>query len=253
MRALLLGAGQLGRTLGGGLLACGVSVDVALRGDTIETWSQYDFILVAVGEKDLKSAIEAIPIEARNRLVLLQNDLVPETWRALHITQPTVLVVWFEKKKGKALQVVRTSDLSGPQSALFTRVFEAIDAPTRIVSEREIVASLVVKNLYINGSNAMGLKLGGGTTGSLVTEHRASATSLLRELFLIERSRLSAEEQSLVDEDALLEETFAAFASEPQHGLLGRTAQERVARAQTRARESNLATPLLDQLAARVA
>ena len=253
MRALLLGAGQLGRTLGSGLLACGVSVDVALRGHTIETWSQYDCILVAVGEKDLPSAIEAIPSEARDHLVLLQNDLVPETWRALRVTQPTVLVVWFEKKKGKALQVVRSSDLTGPQSALFAKVFEAIDVPARIVSEREVVASLVVKNLYINGSNAMGLKLGGGTTGSLVTEHRPTTTTLLRELFVIERARLTAEEQGLVDEDALLEETFAAFAGEPQHGLLGRTAQERIARAQTRARASMLATPLLDQIAAHVA
>ena len=99
----------------------------------------------------------------------------------------------------------------------------------------------------------MGLKLGGGTTGSLVTEHRPTTTTLLRELFLIERSRLTAEEQGLVDEDTLLDETFAAFTREPQHGLLGRTAQERVARAQNRAKASMLATPLLDQIAAHVA
>ena len=251
MRALLIGAGQLGRTLGGGLLACGVNVDVVLRGGHVVIWKQYDFILVAVGEKDLPDALASIPSEVRDRLVLLQNDLVPPTWRALHVQSPTVLVVWFEKKKGKPLQVVRASDIAGPQSALFVRVFEAIDVPARVITEPELARSLVVKNVYINGSNGMGLELGGGTTGGLVSSHREVTTALLRELCGVERARLTQEESGLMEDDVLMEETFAAFASEPNHGLLGRTAKERVLRAQARARSAGLTTPVLDRIAAR--
>ncbi len=248
MRALLIGAGQLGRTIGGGLLACGVSVDVALRDDTVEIGSQYDFILVAVGEKDLPGVLTSIPSDARQRLVLLQNDLVPATWRAVEIQAPTVLVVWFEKKKGKPLQVVRESALAGPQSALFARVFESIDAPAHVIDEAALVRALLVKNLYINGSNAMGLALGGGTTGGLASTHRERTTALLRELCSIERTRLL--EPCLDDDDALIAETFAAFASEPNHGLLGRTAMERVQRARARGQQAGLVTPLLDRIAA---
>lgn len=249
MKALLIGPGQLGRAIGGGLLACGVSLDVALRDSHIETWSQYDFVMVAVGEKDFERAVRAVPAEARNKLVLLQNDLVPSSWRALDVTHPTVLVVWFEKKKGKPAQVVRTSDLAGPHSALFARAFEAIDMPARVIAEADCVRALVVKNLYILASNAMGLRLGGGTTGSLVAEHRAETTRLLRELCTLERARLNAAENALLEDEALLEETFAAFASDPQHGLVGRTAKERVEKALLRAREAGVSMATLREFA----
>ena len=249
MKALLIGPGQLGRAIGGGLLACGVSLDVALRSTRVSDWSPYDFILVAVGEKDLESALSSIPPEVRDRLVLLQNDLVPASWRARDVTHPTVLVVWFEKKKGKPSQVVRTSDLAGPHSALFARAFEAIDMPARVITEAECVRALVVKNLYILASNAMGLRLGGGTTGSLVAEHREETARLLGELCALERTRLTAEENALLEDEALVLETFAAFASDPNHGLMGRTAKERVERALERAREAGVSVPRLSGMA----
>lgn len=249
MRGLLIGPGQLGRAIGGGLLSCGVCLDVALRDSHIETWYQYDFVMMAVGEKDFESAVLSVPREARNKLVLLQNDLVPSSWRALDVMHPTVLVVWFEKKKGKPAQVVRTSELAGPHAALFARAFESIDMPARVITEAECVRALVVKNLYILASNAMGLRLGGGTTGSLVGEHREETTRLLRELCALERTRLNADENALLEDAALLEETFAAFASDPQHGLLGRTAKERVERALMRAREAGVTVAMLREFA----
>lgn len=252
MRALLIGPGQLGRAIGGGLLASGVSVDVALRDSHIATWTQYDFVLMAVGEKDFESAVRSVPTEVRSKLVLLQNDLVPSSWRALDVTLPTVLVVWFEKKKGKPAQVVRRSELAGPHAALFARAFEAIDMPARVIRESESVRALVVKNLYILASNAMGLRLGGGTTGSLAIEHREETTRLLHELCTLERTRLSAEENALLEDAALLEETFAAFASDPKHGLLGRTAKERVEKALARAREAGVDVAMLLETASLV-
>ena len=57
-------------------------------------------VLVAVAEKDFNEVMETIPAQWRNKLVLLQNELLPRDWQAHAIENPTVISVWFEKKKG---------------------------------------------------------------------------------------------------------------------------------------------------------
>jgi hypothetical protein len=248
-RVLLVGPGQLGRVLAGGLVACGVSVDVVRRGEPIAPTGAHDLVLVAVGEKDLDAVLGALPASHRDRVALLQNELVPASWRAHGIVEPTVLVVWFEKKAGRATQVVRTTPIAGPHAGLFVRAMAAMDLPAEAVAEHALVAELVVKNLYIVGANALGLRFG-GTTGALATEHRDEAAGVLREILAIERTRLSAEDAGGLDDDALLARTFEAFLADPLHGTVGRTAQERLARALARGRAAGLATPALAQLGA---
>lgn len=247
MRVLLVGPGQLGRVIAGGLAACGVSVDAVLRGEAIAPTSAHELVLVAVGERDLESALAAIPTSHRDRVVLLQNELVPASWETHAIVDPTVLVVWFEKKKGRAIQHVRDTEIAGPQASLFVRALDAMDVRANETPPSELTRALVVKNLYIVGANVLGLALGGVTTGELVSQHRARTERVLRDVFAIERSRLRSD--AALDEDDVIRRTLDAFLADPSHGTLGRTAKERLDRAIGRARAASVATPELDAIA----
>ncbi|GAB4208525.1 MAG: hypothetical protein OHK0013_27070 [Sandaracinaceae bacterium] len=248
-RVLLVGPGQLGRVLAGGLVACGVSIDVVRRGEPIAPTDAHALVLVAVGEKDLDAVLAALPASHRDRVALLQNELVPASWRVHGVLDPTVLVVWFEKKAGRPAQVVRTTPVAGPHAELFVRAMAAMDLPAEAIAPSALVAELVVKNLYIVGANVLGLRYG-GTTGALATEHRIEAEAVLREVLAIERARLSIEDARGLDDDALLARTFEAFLADPAHGTLGRTAKERLARALARGRAAGVAMPALEELAA---
>lgn len=253
-------------------MACGVSVDPVLRGMPIAPREEHDLVLVAVGEGDLDAVLAAIPASHRDRVVLLQNELLPPSWRARGIVDPTVLVVWFEKKAGRALERVRDTEVYGPAAPLFVRALEAMDvhsvtlspsdvAPSDVVpsdvvpsdvASRELVRALVVKNLYIVGANVLGLALeregvGAGTTGALVTVHRARTEGVLRELLAIEHARLGPD--VALDDDDVIARTLHAFLADPTHGTLGRTAQARLERALTRARAHGVACPTLERIA----
>lgn len=249
-RVLLVGPGQLGRVLAGGLVACGVSVEPVRRGEPIGVRAEHDLVLVAVGERDLDVALASIPDSHRTRVVLLQNELVPSAWQAHGIAAPTVLVVWFEKKHGRSTQVVQTSEVAGPEAALFVRAMEAMDLPARVIADEALASALAVKNTYIVGANVLGLALG-GTTGELASTHRERTVHVLREVLAIERARLGAEVE--LEEHEVLARTLAAFEADPAHGTLGRTAKERLARARQRARGLAVETPELDAIAERIA
>lgn len=246
MRVLLVGPGQLGRVIAGGLVACGVSVDPVVRGGAIAPRAEHDLVLVGVGERDLDAVLASLPASHRERVVLLQNELLPPSWLARSIAMPTVLVVWFEKKKGRAIQEVRETEIAGPHAALFVRALAAMDVRAREIPEPALASALVVKNLYIVGANVLGLALG-GTTGELVHAHRARTERVLREVLAIERSRLGP--SISIDEDDVITRTLEAFLADPQHGTVGRTAKERLTRALDRARAGGLSTPELDAIA----
>jgi ketopantoate reductase len=123
-----------------------------------------------------------------------------------------------------------------------------MDVNATEIAASALVPSLVVKNLYIVGANVLGLALG-GTTGELVERHRARTESVLREVLAIERARVEAD-PAVVDDDVIAR-TLDAFRADPNHGTLGRTAPERLARAMERARNLGIATPELDAISAR--
>lgn len=254
-RVLLVGPGQLGRVLAGGLAALGVSIDPVLRGEPIAPTEAHQLVLVAVGERDLDEALQRIPASHRGRVALLQNELLPPDWRAHGIVDPTVLVVWFEKKRGRAIREVRTTEIAGPHAPLFARALDAMDVHAEVLADDALEAALVVKNLYIVGANTLGLALegaeGGSTTGALVARHRAETRRVLRELLAIERARLSGptREPPALDEERLLARTIEAFLADPDHGTLGRTARERLTRALERARRLGVEAPALEAIA----
>jgi hypothetical protein len=239
----IVGLGQLGTTFGQGLLRTGRPVIPVLRSDPLEMLVPHDpeVVLVAVAEQDLDALLSAMPAPLRGRLALVQNELLPPDWQKHGIPDPTIAVVWFEKKRGRAPAVVRTTRIGGPHAELLVRALESLDLPARRIEARDVTFELVRKNVYIVGSNAAGLAIGGGTTGDLCTSYRTLTTDIVREVISIDEARLGME----LPRDALVECAFNDFQKDPNHMNTGRAAAKRLARALARADAAKLAVPAL--------
>ena len=66
-----------------------------------------------IREADLDVTLDALPAPWRSHVALVQNDLVPSDWSRHHLLSPTVAVVWFEKKPGRAVKVIRPTLIGG--------------------------------------------------------------------------------------------------------------------------------------------
>jgi hypothetical protein len=237
--------GQLGGVFGHGLLRLGHPVLPILRGDSISQIESHDpeLVLVAVAENDLDDVLRALPASMRARVALLQNELLPPDWERHGIIDPTVAVVWFEKKRGRAAHVIDATPVGGPHAGLLVRALEAVDLPAKTIDVGALPLELVRKNLYILGANLAGLAVS-GTTGELGREHREWTTSILEDVISIEEARLHVS----LPREALIEAVFVDFERDPNHATKGRSAPERLTRAIARADEKGLAIAAIRSL-----
>ena len=87
--AVIVGMGELGSEFARGFLKAGRPVVPVLRGmnlhDVAERVSAPAVCLVAVGETDLAAVLQALPDRWRDRVALLQNELVPATYESVGI------------------------------------------------------------------------------------------------------------------------------------------------------------------------
>ena len=113
------------------------------------------------------------------------------------------------------------------------------------VSDDALLFELAAKNVYILTANVAGL-LVGGSVGQLLSEHRALAESVAREVVAVQ----SALAGHALDFDALWAHFEESVACDPEHGCRGRTSASRLDRLQHHAREHGLETPQLDRIAA---
>lgn len=245
---VIVGLGQLGRVFAGGLLRAGCRLVPVNRGDDIEAialaYPDPRLVLLAVAEPDLHATLDGMPPVWRDRLGLIQNELLPRDWLAHDIVDPTVISVWFEKKKGTDAKPLIASPVAGAQSALLVRAMLAIDLPVREVgSGDELLFELVRKNVYILTTNIAGLRTG-GTVGALWAEHEAFAREVANEVMDIQ-DWLSGTRH---DRDKLIAGMLEAFDGDPQHQCTGRSAPARLARALAHADEAGLGVPLLRSL-----
>ncbi len=121
-----------------------------------------EMVLVAVGdgESDLSPVLKQIPAHWKDRLYLLQNELLPHDWQAHHIENPTIISVWFEKKKGQDFKVLVPSPVIGPKAEIIKDALATLDIPAWIVKDdQEMLFELVRKNLYILTTNIAGLDM----------------------------------------------------------------------------------------------
>jgi hypothetical protein len=177
---------------------------------------------------------------------LIQNELLPRDWEKYHYTDPTVISVWFEKKKGIDAKPLIASPVAGPGAALLCRALTAIDLPCREVAPGdELLFELVRKNVYILTTNIAGLKTG-GTVSQLWAQHEAFARQVANEVMDIQDALTGVAH----DRERLIAGMLEAFDGDPEHGCTGRSAPARLARALQHADAFGLAVPTLRSLAA---
>jgi len=249
VNVVIIGLGQLGRVFAGGLLRAGCSVVPVNRGDDMaalaRTHPAPELVLVAVGENDLHAALGALPDTWKSRVALIQNELLPRDWLAHGLIDPTVMSVWFEKKKGIDAKPLIASPVAGSGATLLCRALAAIELPCREMALGDaLLFELVRKNVYILTTNIAGLKTG-GTVAELWAHHESFARQVANEVMDIQEALTGAQH----DRAALIAGMLEAFDGDPQHGCTGRSAPARLARAIGHANEFGLAVPTLRALA----
>ena len=246
---VIIGLGQLGRVFAGGLLRAGHTVVPVNRGDDMATLAQAHpapaLVVIAVAENDLHSVLAALPEAWKSRAALIQNELLPRDWQGHGYDDPTVISVWFEKKKGTDAKPLIASPVAGRGAVLLCRALAAIDLPCREVAlGDELLFELVRKNVYILTTNIAGLKTG-GTVSQLWAQHEAFARQVANEVMDVQDALTGVRH----DRNALIAGMLEAFDGDPDHVCTGRSAPARLARALQHADGFGLDVPTLRSLA----
>jgi ketopantoate reductase len=248
--AVVVGMGEMGGVFARALLKSNHIVATVTRHTDLTAASAAhpdpDVVLITVGESDLAAVLAALPAPWKRRAALLQNELLPRDWEAHGIVDPTVAVVWFEKKPGQDVKVIIPSPIGGPYATELSAALDTIGIPCTVVADAdELTAELVTKNLYILTANIGGLTTG-GTVDELWNSHRAFAAGVADEVLAVQ-SWLAGRDLDTARHIAGME---AAIAGDPDHGATGRSAPARLARALHNAAHAGIATPQLAAIAA---
>lgn len=247
---VIIGIGEMAGVFARGFLRIGHPVYPITRKMDMQTEAnsipEPEFVLVGVAEKDLHPTLEQIPVQWQSKLVLLQNELLPKDWQAYPFTTPTIISVWFEKKKGQDAKVLLASPAFGPHANTLNEALGSLDIPCRIVdSAEEMQYELVRKNVYIVTTNIAGLKTG-GTVSELWRDHEELARHVANDVMDIQSTLVNSEPPR----ERLIEGMLEAFDGDPKHKCMGRSAQARLQRALQQADQAGLEVPTLRQIAA---
>ncbi len=245
---VLVGVGEMGGVFARGLLKLGHPVFPVIRGASLtaaaEQLPEPQLVLVAVGEADLAPTLADMPGPWRRRLGLLQNELLPNDWAGF--PDPTVISVWFEKKPGSDHKVIIPSPIYGPGANLLADALKTLGIPARILPDADaLLFELVLKNLFILVTNIAGLRTG-GTVETLWAQHRRFAEQVGHEVIGLQEALTGRG----FDHDALFGALAVAFAGDPEHACMGRSAPARLARALHNGEAHGLELPVLRAIAA---
>lgn len=245
----VVGMGEMGAIFARAFLKAGHAVVPVLRDQSIDeqikaTSIAPKRIVVAVGEADLGPMLDAIPEKYRDRVVLIQNELLPQSWERHGYAAPTVMSVWFEKKAGQDYKVIIPSPAYGPQADWLANCFSILNIPVQVLSSSEqLLEELIIKNLYILTANICGLQVA-TTVGKLWSEHEAFARLIVKDVLKIQSALVGKE----LDEDRLIRGMINAFDGDPDHKCLGRTASQRLERAIKIAEQFKIDVPHLKSI-----
>lgn len=247
---VIVGLGEIGQVFAQGFLKNGHPVLPVTRQQSLTSVlasaSDAAALLVAVAEKDLNTVLEQVPVGWHDRLILIQNELLPQDWTRLGIAQPTVASIWFEKKPGKFVKQLMPSPVWGPLADLVDTALGGSGLEARIVQDaNEMLEELVIKNVYILTTNIAGLQVG-GDVAALWQDHEDLARVIADEVICIQEKLVG----QILTPEPLIEGLLAGFEGDPSHPCKGRTAEARLQRALVQARKFNVATPQMDAIAA---
>ncbi|HEC19470.1 MAG TPA: hypothetical protein ENI97_09005 [Gammaproteobacteria bacterium] len=247
---VLIGVGEMGGVFARGLLRVGHPVFPVTRDMHLAEVAQQapdpEAVIVAVAEGDLHAVLQAVPAAWRERLVLLQNELLPADWEQHGLSPVTVISVWFEKKPGREFKVIIPSPVFGPHAGLIQDALARLGIAVRCLdSADDLLHELVSKNVYILTTNIAGLAVG-GTVGELWAKHESLAREIANEVIDIQQWLTGQE----FDRERLIHGMVQAFEGDLAHQCMGRSAPARLARAIALADEAGLAVPRMRKIAA---
>jgi len=248
---VLIGLGEMGGVFARGFLRLGHPVYPVTRDMDMNAAAKDitdpELILVAVAENDLQDVLKQLPDSWRKNTVLLQNELLPRDWADHHLVDPTIISVWFEKKQGQDVKVLIPSPAHGPRAELLKASLGVINIPCRVIeTDAGLLHELVLKNVYIVTTNVAGL-VTGGTVSTLWDQHQDFATRIANEVMDIQEW-LTGE---TFDRQHLIKDMLVAFAGDPDHNCMGRSAPGRLQRAISLADKAGLPVPEMRKIQGR--
>ena len=210
----------------------------------LQTVPDPDLVLVAVAEKDFADVLAEIPPQWHDRIGFLQNELLPADWQAYNISNPTVISVWFEKKKGQDYKVLIPSPVYGPRADLIADSLEQIHIPCKRLSDPEaLLIELVTKNIFVLTINIAGLATG-GVTGALWSEHNELARAVADEVIDLQEWMTG----QTFKRDQLMDGLVKGINGDPHHKCTGRSAPARLKHVIELADKAGLEVPKIREI-----
>lgn len=245
---VIIGIGELAGIFARGFLRCGYPVYPITRNMdlTLESQNIPDpcLVLITVQESELHPILEKLPDCWRDKVGLLQNELLPRDWQLHHIQNPTVTVVWFEKKPDMELTNILYTPSFGPNADLIGKALKVFNVPSVILQNEEaLLYELTRKSLYIQTVNICGL-VKNLTVSELWNQHQSLARQVAEEVINILEWLTG---QSL-DQEKLIAGMVEGINDCPHRYCLGRRAQNRLERALDFARQAGIKTPKLTDI-----
>lgn len=247
---VIIGIGELGGVFAKAFLHAGYPVYPVIREMDINAVAKDmpkpQLALVAVTEKDYPSVMPTIPGPWRNCIGLLQNELLPRDWQSYHIDDPTVISVWFEKKKGMDTNELIPSRVYGPQAELMANSLHGVDIACEVLAtEDDLLYELVRKNVFVFTINIAGLVLAeGATTETLWARHNELALAIADEIIDVQQWLTGAS----FDRKRLIDGLVEGINGDLRHKCKGRSAQGRLARVIAVAEEAGLEIPRITEI-----
>jgi len=210
----------------------------------VKVTAEPEAVVVAVAENDIHPVLDDLPEAWKDKLVLLQNELLPRDWQRHDLENPTVISVWIEKKPGTDFKVLIPSPIYGPQAQLIADALATLAIPTSVLSSAEDLENeLLIKNVYILTTNIAGLETG-GTVSDLWAKHEQIARAVAEDVMAVQATLIDHR----LDHEKLIAGMLTAFDGDPDHKCMGRSAPARLERALKQADEAGLPVPKLREI-----
>ncbi|MCJ7773391.1 MAG: hypothetical protein MUP22_09700 [Desulfobacterales bacterium] len=228
---IIIGIGEMGGVFARGFLKSGHPVYPVNReidyNQAAKEIPEPAFALISVAEKDLTDVLKKLPNAWKGKVGLLQNELLPHVWEKENIVNPTVMAVWFEKKRGMDVKVILPTAVYGPNAQIVKEALDKLVISCAVVhDEKRMLFELVKKNIYVFTINIAGLEVN-GTVGELWGNHQELARQVAGEIMDIQEKLTNWK----LPREELLEEVIQSFHKEPDHKCRGRAAPGRLERA----------------------
>ena len=228
---IVIGLGEMGSVFARAILKLGHPVYPASRNTDLVKLSKEipapAMVLVSVGENDLQACLDKLPSAWNHCIALLQNELLPRDWESRNFKEPTIISVWFEKKKGQDSKVLIPSPCFGANASLLVDALATLDiAACEVASAEKMEEELLIKNVYILTTNISGL-ITKGNVADLWENYHDLAVEVANEVMDIQATLVGHD----LERDNLIKGFKKGIDGDLQHMCMGRSAPGRLQRA----------------------